>query len=101
DLVLKPLAPADTIGGVQARLNNLGMFASETVNESNTTPVGDIKPIPSKPDSELSTEQREIARLKRAVQRFQILNRPNGDQEPAEGNVDAPTKAKLEEKYGS
>ena len=48
-----------------------------------------------------SREQREIARLKRAVQRFQILNKPNGDQEPAQGNVDAPTKAKLEEKYGS
>ena len=101
DLVIKPLAAPDTFAGAQARLNNLGLFADTGVNEERVESVAKIAPLPDKPDAELTEEQRKTAQLLRAIQRFQMLYKPHGDKEPAEGSVDAPTKTKLEEKYGS
>ncbi len=94
-LTIKPLLPANTVAGAQARLNNLGLFASETVNEAKTQEFADLP----KPDA--GNANPEIDQLKRALQRFQMLYKPHGDQETAGGNMDAETKAKLEEKHGS
>lgn len=71
--IVDSMAPGDQIAGAQARLNNLGFFASKEINEQ-------------------YKEQ-----TKRAVQRFQAAHPPL----KITGNIDKETKKRLEEVYGS
>jgi hypothetical protein len=91
---IAPLLPSDTLAGLQARLNNLGLFASEAVDPAKVDKIARL-PLPdhTKPDSPLD-------QLKRALKRFQNLYKPHGEQEPAEGNMDDETKAELEKRHG-
>jgi hypothetical protein len=101
NLTIQDLQASDTVAGVQERLNNLGWYACDTVDQSNTTPVGDLPVLSALPDDQYDSSQLEQARMARAVQRFQMVTQPNGPNDIPQGNVDAPTKAKLEEAYGS
>lgn len=71
--IVDSMAPGDQIAGAQARLNNLGFFASKEINEQ-------------------YNEQ-----TKRAIQRFQAAYPPL----KVTGNIDQKTKRRLEEVYGS
>jgi hypothetical protein len=71
--IVDGMAPGDQIAGAQARLNNLGFFASKEINEQ-------------------YNEQ-----TKRAIQRFQAAYPPL----KVTGNIDQETRKKLEEVYGS
>jgi len=71
--IVDSMAPGDQIAGAQARLNNLGFFASKEIQEQ-------------------YDEQ-----TKRAIQRFQTAYPPL----KVTGNIDQETKKRLEEVYGS
>jgi len=71
--IVDSMAPCDEITGAQARLNNLGFFASKEIHEQ-------------------YDEQ-----TRRAIQRFQTTHPPL----KATGNIDQETKKRLEEVYGS
>lgn len=70
--IVDSMAPGDQIAGAQARLNNLGFFASKEIHEQ-------------------YNEQ-----TKRAIQRFQAAHPPL----KVTGNIDQETKKRLEEVYG-
>ncbi len=101
NLTIQDLQKSDTVAGVQERLNNLGWYAADTVDQSNTTQVTGMPPPPALPDDQLDSGQLERARMTRAVQRFQMVTQPNGPNVIPKGDLDAATKAKLEEEYGS
>jgi peptidoglycan hydrolase-like protein with peptidoglycan-binding domain len=71
--IVDSVAPCDQIAGAQARLNNLGFFASKEIHEK-------------------YDEQ-----TRRAIQRFQTAHPPL----EVTGNIDQETKKRLEEVYGS
>ena len=71
--IVDSIAPCDQIAGAQARLNNLGFFASKEIHEK-------------------YDEQ-----TRRAIQRFQTAHPPL----EVTGNIDHETKKRLEEVYGS
>lgn len=71
--IVDNMAPGDQIAGAQARLNNLGFFASKEIHEQ-------------------YNEQ-----TKRAIQRFQTAH----PSLKVTGNIDPETQKKLEEVYGS
>ena len=71
--IVDSMAPGDQIAGAQARLNNLGFFASKEIHEK-------------------YDEQ-----TRRAIQRFQKAHPPL----EVTGNIDQETKKRLEEVYGS
>ena len=71
--IVDSMAPGDQIAGAQARLNNMGFFASKEIHEQ-------------------YEEQ-----TRRAIQRFQTAHQPL----EVTGNIDQETKKRLEEVYGS
>jgi Putative peptidoglycan binding domain len=71
--IVDSMAPDDSIAGIQARLNNLGFFASKEIHEQ-------------------YDEQ-----TRRAIQRFQTVHPPL----KVTGKIDQETKKRLEEVYGS
>ena len=101
DLNIRAPVEPDTIAGAQARLNNLNLYASEKVDEEQTGNVPAPNTIPIEPDENLGEDARRVSRLRRAIQRFQRLYKPHGDNEDATGELDAATKQKLVEKHGN
>jgi hypothetical protein len=71
--IVDSMAPGDQIAGAQARLNNMGFFASKEIHE------------------------RYDEQTRRAIQRFQTAHPPL----EVTGNIDQETKKRLEEVYGS
>jgi len=71
--IVDSMAPGDQMAGAQARLNNLGFFASKEIHEQ-------------------YEEQ-----TRRAIQRFQTAHPPL----KVTGNIDQETKKRLEDVYGS
>lgn len=71
--IVDSMTPGDQIAGAQARLKNLGFFASKEIHEQHD-------------------EQ-----TRRAIQRFQTAHPPL----KVTGNIDQETKKRLEEVYGS
>jgi hypothetical protein len=101
-LKIGPLPPPDTIAGAQVRLNNLGLSASDKIDLTKTDKVPDPSTVPEQEDSALPEDQRLIARLIRAVKRFQMLYKPHGeDDRLATGKLDSSTADKVKEKHGS
>lgn len=94
-LKIGPLNDPNTIAGAQARLNNLGLFASDDVDPTSTNKVGDPK------TAEAEAETTVNQRLLRAIKRFQMLNKLFDRDQNATGAMDQQTIDKLKEKHGS